>query len=193
MDLKGTRTEQNLKAAFTGESMARNKYLFFAEKAKKENLPDIAELFERMAQNEGIHGKMLYQRWKGIGTSSANLQDAIEGEYAEWSNMYPEFAKIAREEGFDDVGVLFDNIAKIEKDHEYRFLIALTQLSKGNKKVDTESQPETTETTETAETVTVKGYRCVFCGATFETRPDVCSVCEAIGSFEETTIQKPKA
>ncbi len=186
MDLKGTRTEQNLKAAFTGESMARNKYLFFAEKAKKENLPEIAELFERMAQNEGIHGKLLYQRWKGIGTSSENLQDAIQGEYTEWSNMYPEFAKIAREEGFDDVGVLFDNIAKIEKDHEYRFLIALTQLSKGNKKSEAKSQPDTAQT----QTVSVPGYRCIFCGATFETRPDVCSVCEAIGSFEEVTIQK---
>lgn len=187
MDLKGTRTEQNLQAAFTGESMARNKYLFFAEKAKKENLPEIAELFERMAQNEGIHGKLLYQRWKGIGSSSANLQDAIQGEYTEWSNMYPEFAKIAREEGFDDVGVLFDNIAKIEKDHEYRFLIALTQLSKGNKKADAGSPSENTQT------VSVQGYRCTFCGAVYEKRPDVCSVCEAIGSFEPTTIQKPKA
>ncbi len=187
MDLKGTRTEANLKAAFTGESMARNKYLFFAQKAKSENLPEIADLFERMAQNEGIHGKLLYQHWKGVGTSSENLQDAIQGEYTEWSNMYPEFAQIAREEGFDDVGVLFDNIAKIEKDHEYRFLIALTQLNKGNKKADVERQPETVQT------VSVPGYRCMFCGATYETRPDVCSVCEAIGSFEEVTIQKQQA
>lgn len=187
MDLKGTRTEANLKAAFTGESMARNKYLFFAQKAKSENLPEIADLFERMAQNEGIHGKLLYQHWKGVGTSSENLQDAIQGEYTEWSNMYPEFAQIAREEGFDDVGVLFDNIAKIEKDHEYRFLIALTQLNKGNKNTDVERQPETVQT------VSVPGYRCMFCGATYETRPDVCSVCEAIGSFEEVTIQKQQA
>lgn len=183
MDLKGTRTEQNLKAAFTGESMARNKYLFFAEKAKKENLPEIAELFERMAQNEGIHGKLLYQRWKGIGTSSENLQDAIQGEYTEWSNMYPEFAKIAREEGFDDVGVLFDNIAKIEKDHEFRFMTALSKLY-AKDKTPIEEAPKKERT------VTATGYRCVFCGAIFEERPDVCSVCEAIGSFEKTTYQK---
>ena len=121
MELKGSRTEQNLMAAFSGESMARNKYLFFAEKAKQEGNTEVAELFEQMAQNEGIHGKLLYQRLKGVGSSSANLQDAIQGEYGEWSSMYPSFADIAREEGFEAIGTLFDQIAKIEKVHAERF------------------------------------------------------------------------
>lgn len=184
MDFKGSRTEQNLLAAFSGESMARNKYLFFAEKAKQENHPEVAELFEQMAQNEGVHGRLLYQRLKGIGSSSANLQEAIQGEYGEWSSMYPSFAQIAREEGFEDIGQLFDQIAKIEKDHEFRFLAALAQLNKaGGEKA---AAPAVSK----PQTVTVQGYRCIFCGATYENRPDVCGVCEAIGSFEPTTIQK---
>ena len=104
MELKGTRTEQNLLAAFSGESMARNKYLFFAEKAKQEGHEEVAELFEKMAQNEGVHGKLLYQRLKGVGSSAANLQEAVMGSTASWSSMYPSFAKIAREEGFEGIG-----------------------------------------------------------------------------------------
>ena len=184
MELKGTRTEQNLMAAFSGESMARNKYLFFAEKARQEGNPEVAELFEQMAQNEGIHGKLLYQRLKGVGTSAANLQEAIQGEYSEWSSMYPSFADIAREEGFEAIGTLFDQISKIEKDHEFRFLTALAKLSGSGAKAAAPAAPAP------AKTVTVAGYRCMFCGATFEERPDVCPVCQAIGSFENTTIQK---
>ena len=107
MNLKGSRTEQNLQAAFSGESMARNKYLFFADKAHKEGHEDIAELFTGLAQNEGAHGRLLYEKLTGIGTSAENLQTAIKGEYGEWSSMYPDFAKIAREEGFDDIAQLF--------------------------------------------------------------------------------------
>ena len=184
MELKGSRTEQNLMAAFSGESMARNKYLFFAEKAKQEGNTEVAELFEQMAQNEGIHGKLLYQRLKGVGSSSANLQDAIQGEYGEWSSMYPSFADIAREEGFEAIGTLFDQIAKIEKDHEFRFLTALAKLNSSGS-----SAPKAAATA-APKSVSVAGYRCMFCGATFEERPDVCPVCKAIGSFENTTIQK---
>lgn len=186
MELKGTRTEQNLLAAFSGESMARNKYLFYADKARQEGHEDVAELFESMAKNEGIHGKLLYQRLKGVGTSGENLQDAIQGEYGEWSSMYPNFAQIAREEGFPDVATLFEGISKIEKDHEFRFLTALTQL-----KASSASQvPDAPKIPTPPRTVEVRGYRCQFCGATFEERPDVCPVCEAIGSFEPTTMQK---
>ncbi len=194
MEFKGSRTEENLLAAFSGESMARNKYLFFAEKAEQENHPEVAELFKKMAQNEGMHGRLLYQRLKGIGSSAANLMDAMQGEYGEWTNMYPSFAKIAREEGFEEVAVLFESIAQIEKDHEFRFLAALNQLN-GGKAVfmtppaATQAAPAKEEEKKT-EIVTVAGYRCMFCGATYETLPDVCGVCHAIGSFENTVIQK---
>ncbi len=188
MELKGSRTEENLLAAFSGESMARNKYLFFAEKAEQEGHPEVAELFNKMAQNEGMHGKLLYQRLKGIGSSAANLMEAMQGEYGEWTNMYPSFAKVAREEGFEEVAVLFDSIAKIERDHEFRFLSALSQLN-GGKAAPAASAAPTAEEKQT-EVVTVSGYRCMFCGATYEERPDVCGVCQAIGSFEPTTIQK---
>lgn len=192
MDFKGSRTEQNLMAAFSGESMARNKYLFFAEKAKQEHHPEVAELFEQMAQNEGVHGRLLYQRLKGVGNSAANLQEAIQGEYGEWSSMYPSFAQIAREEGFADIGLLFDQISKIEKDHEFRFLAALAKLNSTDGATSAAPAASTSAPTAPAapETVTVQGYRCMFCGATYESRPDVCHVCQAIGSFEPTTIQK---
>ena len=137
MELKGSRTEQNLLNAFSGESMARNKYLFFAEKAKQENHPEVAELFEKMAQNEGMHG------------TAENLQEAVNGEYGEWSRMYPEFARIAREEGFEAIGKLFDEITKIERDHEGRFLMALAKLH--NPSVDT-SKPEAAPRTPAAST-----------------------------------------
>lgn len=188
MEFKGSRTEQNLLAAFSGESMARNKYLFFAEKARQENQPEVAELFEKMAQNEGVHGRLLYQRLKGVGGSAANLQEAIQGEYGEWSSMYPSFAQIAREEGFEDVGTLFEQIAKIEKDHEFRFLTALAKLSGAAAAPAAKSAPAAAPAA--PQTVTVNGYRCMFCGATYEERPDVCGVCHAIGSFEPTTFQK---
>ncbi len=192
MDFKGSRTEQNLLAAFSGESMARNKYLFFAEKARQEHQPEVAKLFEDMAQNEGAHGRLLYQRLKGVGSSAANLQEAIQGEYGEWSSMYPSFAQIAREEGFEEIGLLFEQISKIEKDHEFRFLAALAKLnSSGGEKTATPAAPAPKPAAPAApQMVTVQGYRCTFCGATYEKRPDVCHVCEAIGSFEPTTIQK---
>lgn len=183
MNIKGSQTEKNLLAAFSGESMARNKYLFFAEQARKEGNTEVADLFERMAQNEGIHGKMLFQRLNGVKDSATNLQSAIAGEYGEWTSMYPDFAKKAREEGFEEIAMLFDNIAKIEKDHEFRFMTALSKLyAKDKTPIEEASKKE--------RTVTATGYRCVFCGAIFEERPDVCSVCEAIGSFEKTTYQK---
>ena len=187
MSFEASQTKQNLLAAFSGESMARNKYLFYADKARQEGNEEIAELFESMAKNEGIHGKLLYQRLKGVGNSTENLQDAIQGEYGEWSSMYPNFAQIAREEGFPDVATLFEGISKIEKDHEFRFLTALTQLTASASAAQTHTAPKVPTP---PRTVPVQGYRCQFCGATFEHRPDVCPVCEAIGAFEPTTIQK---
>ncbi len=184
MELKGSQTEKNLLTAFSGESMARNKYLFYAEKAGQESHPEIKELFERMAKNEGVHGKLLFQKLhNGIDTSSANLKDAMEGEYTEWTSMYPSFAKTAREEGFEDIATLFENISKIEKDHESQFLTALADLIKGQKSSPAPEQ-------EKRKAVLVDGYRCMFCGASYEKRPDVCDVCGAIGSFEAAKIPK---
>ncbi len=187
MEFKGSRTEQNLLAAFSGESMARNKYLFFAEKARQEKQEEVAELFEKMAQNEGVHGRLLYHYLKGVGSSAANLQEAIQGEYGEWSSMYPSFAQIAKEEGFTEVSTLFEQISKIEKDHEFRFLSALAKLSSATSAAAQQAAPVSAAG---SKTVTVEGYRCMFCGATYEKRPDVCDVCQAIGSFEPTTFQK---
>ena len=187
MEFKDSRTKQNLMTAFSGESMARNKYLFYADKAKQEGHPEVAQLFEQMAQNEGVHGRLLFQRLNGIGTSSANLQDAISGEYGEWTKMYPEFAQIAREEGFEEIASLFEGIAKIEQDHEMRFMSALVNLGKSS---GSSAAPAQASVPAAPKTVTAQGYRCIFCGAVFEKRPDVCSVCGAIGSFEPTTYQK---
>lgn len=190
MNLKGTKTEQNLLTAFTGESVARNKYLFFADKARKEGHEPVAELFEQMAKNEGVHGRLLYQALKGtLGSSAENLQEAIQGEYGEWSSLYPGFAQTAREEGFDLVGTLFDEITKIEKDHERRFLEALAQLY--GAPAAAAATPPAQAAEKPRRTVEVAGWRCQFCGATYESRPDVCGVCEAIGAFEPVTLQKP--
>lgn len=161
MELKGSRTEQNLLNAFSGESMARNKYLFFAEKAKQENHPEVAELFEKMAQNEGMHGKLLYHYLKGVGGTAENLREAVDGEYGEWSRMYPEFARIAREEGFEAIGKLFDEITKIERDHEGRFLMALAKLH--NPSVDTSKPEAAPKNSGGKHMVTVSGYHCMFC------------------------------
>ena len=128
MEFKNSRTAQNLLAAFSGESMARNKYLFFADKARQEGHDEVAELYERMAQNEGVHGKLLFQHLNGVGTTSDNLQSSIRAEFDEWKTMYPEFAQIAREEGYEDIANLFENIGKIEKNHEYTFMEALARL-----------------------------------------------------------------
>ena len=189
MDLKGSRTEQNLLAAFQGESMARNKYLFFAERAKQENQDEIAALFENLAKNEGMHGKLLYQKLTGVGSTAENLQTAASGEYGEWSSMYPGFAKIAEEEGFADIAKLFQSIAAIEQDHESRFMAALVKLS-AQKPAATAQAAPAPEVKKQPQTVKVHGYRCVFCGAIFDERPDVCSVCQAIGSFESTIYEK---
>lgn len=121
-NLKGTKTQKNLEAAFAGESMARNKYTYFASKAKKDGYVQIANIFEETAANEKEHAKMWYKLLNdGIGTTEANLRDAAEGENYEWTDMYAQFAKDAREEGFNDIAELFEGVAKIEKEHEERY------------------------------------------------------------------------
>ncbi len=129
MELKGSRTEQNLMAAFAGESQARNKYTYYASKAKKEGYNHIAELFEETANNEKEHAKLWFKLLHdGIGTTADNLRDAAAGENYEWTDMYAEFARVAREEGFDHIAFLFEGVAAIEKEHEERYLRLLENV-----------------------------------------------------------------
>lgn len=126
--LKGTRTEANLWAAFAGESQARNKYTYFASKAKKDGFVQIASIFEETANNEKEHAKIWFKLLNGIGGTSENLKAAAEGENYEWTDMYVNFAKEAKEEGFDDIAYLFEEVAKIEKEHEERYKKLLANI-----------------------------------------------------------------
>ena len=122
MELKGSKTEKNLEAAFAGESLARNKYTYYAAKAKKDGYVQIADIFEETANNEKEHAKIWYELLNnGIGDTKENLNAAAAGENYEWNDMYPKFAKVAKEEGFDDIAALFEKVAEIEKHHENRF------------------------------------------------------------------------
>ena len=130
--LKGTKTEKNLMAAFSGESMARNKYSYYASKARKEGYVQIAELFEETAANEKEHAKLWFKLLHdGIGSTVDNLKDAAEGENYEWTDMYATFAKEAREEGLDQIADLFEGVAAIEKEHEERYLKLLKNIEDG--------------------------------------------------------------
>jgi rubrerythrin len=121
-DLKGTRTEANLMAAFAGESQARNKYTYYASKAKKEGFEQIAAIFTATANNEKEHAKIWFKLLHdGVPETIENLADAAGGEHYEWTEMYANFAKQAREEGFDKIAFLFEEVAKIEKEHEERY------------------------------------------------------------------------
>lgn len=131
-ELKGTRTEANLQTAFAGESMARSKYTFFASKAKKDGYVQIAKIFEETAANEKEHAKIWFKLLHdGIGDTAANLEDAAAGENYEWTDMYATFAKEAREEGFDHIAFLFEEVGKIEKEHEERYRKLLKNIEEG--------------------------------------------------------------
>lgn len=131
-ELKGSKTEQNLLEAFAGESMARNKYTYFASKARKEGYVQIAELFEETAANEKEHAKIWFKLLHGgIGSTTENLKEAAAGENYEWTDMYDKFAKEAREEGFDKIADLFEGVAAIEKEHEERYLKLLQNIEEG--------------------------------------------------------------
>ncbi len=131
--LKGTKTEANLQTAFAGESQARNKYTYFASKAKKEGYVQIAAIFEETAKNEMEHAKIWFKLLHGgaVPSTTENLLAAAEGENYEWTDMYAEFAKVAREEGFDDIAALFDGVAAIEKEHEERYRKLLANVKGG--------------------------------------------------------------
>ncbi len=123
MELKGSKTEANLMAAFAGESQARNKYTYYAAKAKEDGYEQIATLFEETAHNEKEHAEIWFKLLhNGSGSTTPNLEDAAKGERYEWTELYPTFAREAREEGFTEIGYLFDAVAEIEKTHENRFM-----------------------------------------------------------------------
>ena len=130
MELKGSRTEANLLTAFSGESQARNKYTFYASKAKKEGYEQIAAIFEETANNEKEHAKIWFKYLHdgGIASTVENLADAAAGENYEWTEMYKEFAKVAREEGFKEIATVMDLIASVEKSHEERYRKLLSNL-----------------------------------------------------------------
>ena len=133
MELKGSRTEKNLAFAFAGESQARNKYTYFASKAKKEGYEQIAAIFLETAENEKEHAKMWFKYLEGgeIKSTAENLKAAAAGENEEWTSMYKEFAKVAREEGFDKIAFEFEAVAKIEKEHEERYRALLDKVEGG--------------------------------------------------------------
>ena len=120
-ELKGTKTYENLMAAFAGESQARNKYTYYASKAKKEGYVQIQKIFEETAANEKEHAELWFKLFHGVGTTEENLLDAAAGENYEWTDMYKQMAETAREEGFNDIAFQFEKIGAIEKEHEERY------------------------------------------------------------------------
>ena len=172
-DIKGTKTEQNLQIAFAGESQARNKYTYYASKAKKEGYVQIANIFEETAGNEKEHAKMWFKLLNGgsIKDTISNLKDAAAGENYEWTDMYDTFANEAREEGFDDIAFLFEEVGKIEKEHEERYLQLLKNIEEG-------------QVFKKGEVVV---WKCLNCGHIHvgETAPEVCPVCNHPQSYFE--------
>ena len=173
MELKGSKTEKNLMTAFAGESQARNKYTYFASKAKKEGYEQIAAIFQETADNEKEHAKMWFKLLNGgeIGTTAENLNAAADGENYEWTDMYAEFAKIAKEEGFDHIAYLFEEVGKIEKEHEERYLKLLENVKEGK----------------VFEAGEVKIWKCRNCGhiVVGTSAPEVCPVCNHPKAFFE--------
>ena len=163
-ELKGTKTEANLMAAFAWESQARNKYTYFASKAKKDGFVQIASIFEETANNEKEHAKIWFKLLhNGIGSTEENLLAAAEGENYEWTDMYAQFAKEAREEGFDYIAQLFDGVARIEKEHEERYRKLLANVKSG----------------EVFERKSETVWQCANCGHIHigTTAPEACPVC----------------
>lgn len=133
MELKGSKTEQNLMAAFAGESQARNKYTYYAQKAREEGMEQIADIFEETARNEQEHAKLWFKALHGdsIGDTATNLEDAAAGENFEWTDMYKGFAETAKAEGFNRIAFQMEQVAKIEKHHEERYLTLLENVKNG--------------------------------------------------------------
>lgn len=164
MELKGSKTEANLMAAFAGESQARNKYTFYASKAKKEGFEQISALFAETAANEKEHAEIWFKLAHGIGTTAENLKDAAAGENYEWTDMYKGFAETATAEGFTKIAFLFESVAKIEKEHEERYRALLANVEGGQ------------VFTKTEEIIWI----CLNCGHIHygKEAPEICPVCD---------------
>ena len=169
MELKGTKTEKNLWDAFAGESQARNKYTYFASRAKKEGFEQIAALFQKTADNEKEHAKLWFKELNGIGDTAENLLHAAEGENYEWTDMYEGFAKTADEEGFHELAIKFRLVAEIEKMHEERYRKLINNVE--NSEVFKKSE--------------VKIWECRNCGhiVVGTNAPQICAVCKKTQSF----------
>ena len=171
----GTKTEHNLWTAFAGESQARNKYDYFASKAKKEGYEQIAELFSKTALNEKEHAKLWFKELEGIGDTSANLSAAADGENFEWTDMYDGFAKVADEEGFPDLAEKFRGVAAIEKAHEERYRALLKNI----------------ETARVFERSEIKVWECRNCGhiVVGSKAPEECPVCAHPKAYFELRVE----
>ena len=171
MELRGSKTEKNLMEAFSGESQARNKYTYYASRAKKDGYVHIAKIFEETANNEKEHAKIWFKLLHGgsVGSTLENLEDAAAGENYEWTDMYATFAKEAREEGFDDIALLFENVAKIEKEHEERYRKLLENIKKD-------------EVFKKSESVV---WECANCGFSYSgtSAVEICPVCKHPKSY----------
>ena len=167
----GTKTEQNLRAAFSGESEARNKYTYFASKAKKDGFEQIAAIFQKTADNEKEHAKLWFKELNGIGTTAENLAAAADGENYEWTDMYEGLAKTAEEEGFAELAAKFRLVAQIEKDDEERYRALLKNI----------------EMQEVFKKSEVKVWECRNCGhiVVGEQTPEICPTCAHPQSFFE--------
>ncbi|MBO5317301.1 MAG: rubrerythrin family protein [Oscillospiraceae bacterium] len=171
----GTQTEKNLMAAFSGESEARNKYTYFASKAKKEGFEQIAALFLKTADNEKEHAKLWFKELEGIGDTAQNLQSAAEGENYEWTDMYAGFAKTAEEEGFPELAARFRLVAEVEKHHEERYRKLLQNV----------------QTLQVFEKSEVKIWECRNCGhiVVGTKAPEVCPTCNHPQAFFEVNAE----
>ena len=180
MELKGSKTEQNLMTAFAGESQARNKYTYYASKAKKDGYEQIAAIFEETANNEKEHAKLWFKLLHdgAVPSTLDNLKDAASGENYEWTEMYSDFAKEAKEEGFDHIAFLFEEVAKIEKEHEERYLTLLKNIE--DDRVFTKSEE--------------KIWVCRNCGHIYvgNEAKDVCPVCAHPKSYMEVKAENYK-
>ena len=171
MELKGSKTEKNLQTAFAGESQARNKYTYYASQAKKDGFVQISKIFEETANNEKEHAKLWFKYLNGgkVPETIQNLKDAADGEYYEWTDMYATFAREAKEEGFEELAILFEMVGKIEKHHEERYRKLLANIEKG----------------EVFKRVGENMWECANCGHVHigETAPQLCPVCKHPQSF----------
>jgi rubrerythrin len=173
MELKGSKTEKNLEVAFAGESQARNKYSYFADVARKDSYEQIAGVFMETSENERVHARRELEFLQGIGDTETNLKEAADGEHYEWTEMYPEFERVAREEGFTEIADFFKRVAEIEEQHEKRYLELLKNVkSKKDKAVV---------------------WKCRNCGWIYEDieAPNECPTCKMPQSGFEKPLESP--